>query len=93
MDDLNIWKKWQQEALAKREVLPDRITKMHKMYGEVPGKTCKLCVHLIQIRYANTYHKCNLTRITGGPGTDWRTGWPACGRYHEGEQKKYEGSK
>ena len=68
-------------------VYPIRLRMMHRMYGENGGHRCATCIHLVARRYANTYYKCDLTIRTMGPATDWRTSWPACGRY-ESRQKE-----
>ncbi len=49
------------------------------------GARCGSCAHLFrQGGVAGTYYKCELRRVTSGPGTDHRFRWPACARY-EGE--------
>lgn len=55
-----------------------------RLYGEGPeGKRCGSCSHLRANVLANTYYKCDLREISGGPLTDHRVRWPACGRYEE----------
>jgi hypothetical protein len=67
------------ELKAQRKILT-----MHGRYGHGPeGEQCKDCVHCVAIRLANTYHKCELFGITGGPGTDWRLRFKACGRFEK----------
>jgi len=62
--------------------LPRRIVEMHRMYGVCEGRQCATCRHLIRVQPGqNTYLKCELTMITRGPGSDWRAGWPACGKW------------
>lgn len=68
-------------AVEQQQSLPRRHKDMIAMYGEMPGERCGDCVHFISISYANTYHKCDLTRMTHGAATDWRVNWPACGRW------------
>jgi hypothetical protein len=66
--------------------LPERMGWMFKLYGRHPGETCKTCAHLVRDHYRDkNYLKCNMTRQTRGPGTDWRAGWPACGRWEKAE--------
>lgn len=64
-----------------------RINTMHLVYGTTPGKTCKTCANLLSSEgtmYASrTYYKCMLSKMSHGSATDWRIGWPACGRYEE----------
>ena len=52
-------------------------------FGPGPeGATCGSCVHLFrQGGTAGTYYKCELRRVTGGPGTAHRVRWPACARF------------
>lgn len=77
---------WLEEQLAKQAAsplagLPDRIKDMHRCYGASEGKTCGGCAHLLTKQMGGTYFKCGQSRITDGPGTDWRKKWPACGLY------------
>lgn len=57
------------------------------MYGPGPeGARCGSCSHLFLVGgVAGRYWKCDLRRNTGGPGTDHRFRWPACGRYEQDE--------
>ncbi len=69
--------------------LPMRIRAMHQTYGVTEGQTCKTCAHLVCKHFNKRYYKCDLTRQTNGPGTDWRVSWDACGLWEpreEGEQ-------
>ena len=66
---------------------PWRLRAMHQMYGRDPEHTCGYCHHLIAKRWDKTYYKCALTRQTAGPGTDWHTGWEACGRFEKREEE------
>ena len=53
-----------------------------RTFGPGPeGAKCKSCASFVTIEMANTYLKCRLFGITGGPATDWRANWPACGKY------------
>lgn len=66
---------------------PERIRTMHTMYGAGPlGRRCGQCRHLINRHYSRNYYKCSLTNLTNGASTDWRTRWPACGRFEEDPQ-------
>jgi len=59
---------------------------MLRLHGPaLDGLTCRTCVHLVAHHYQRTYYKCDLRKITGGPATDHRVGWPACGRYEAHE--------
>ena len=62
--------------------LPERIRAMLLVYGYTEDRNCKGCKHLIKRGKANLYMKCDLTTMTRGAATDWRAGWPACGRYY-----------
>lgn len=63
--------------------LPERMRVMLRMYGLCPGHTCGACVHLVRHCHAGktAYLKCDLTIVTCGAGTDWRSRWPACGKF------------
>lgn len=61
--------------------LPERIRAMLMVYGYTDGHNCKDCMHLIKRGKANSYFKCDLTKMSRGAATDWRAGWPACGKY------------
>lgn len=53
-----------------------------KLYGADPmGRSCKWCAHLVPHRMGRTYYKCDLRKMTHGPGSDHRQKWPACGKY------------
>jgi hypothetical protein len=67
--------------VARIDPRPRRLRDMHDAYGRDPQHTCGQCKHLIARKFARTYYKCDLTRTTMGPGTDWRLGWEACGRF------------
>src|SRR4051812_7898721 len=55
------------------------------VFGQGPdGATCKTCQHLEQHNGGSrNYYKCNLRPRSGGPGTDHRLNWPACGKHEE----------
>lgn len=63
------------------EPLPERIGVMHRMYGTTEGERCRTCAHLYRKHWDKSYYKCDLNRDTNGAATDWRTRWPACGRW------------
>lgn len=50
------------------------------------GETCKTCAHSYCVKCAKTYHKCDLVKATGGPGTDIRLKWAACSRWEKKEK-------
>jgi hypothetical protein len=58
------------------------------IYGPGPeGATCRTCIHLYALGgVAGHYLKCDLRKLTHGPGSDHRAKWPACGRYEGGRQ-------
>ena len=63
-----------------------------RMYGfyEKNPKTevkCKTCTNLLAVKLANTYYKCGLRKITGGPATDHRVRWQACGKYEPRDEE------
>lgn len=65
-----------------RESAKKKVEKMHKMYGKYPGMNiCGECKHCVGMEHARVYWKCELYGITGGPGTDWRKSWQACGKF------------
>ena len=71
------------EAHKEEHALPFRIQQMLNIHGRMPGKTCKTCAHLQRYKQSARWMKCDLTKITGGTGTDWKASWPACGKYEE----------
>ncbi len=58
---------------------------MYRLIGQIEGAYCQTCVHLVRREFSKTYFKCGLTKMTGGPATDWRAKWSACGRYDEAD--------
>ena len=53
------------------------------LYGPAePPRNCGGCKHLIK-RGGGTraYYKCDLRKMTKGPGTDHRVHWPACAKW------------
>lgn len=62
--------------------VPRALTALYALHGKTPGRTCGECQHLIRVKPGqNSYLKCDLTKITHGPGTDWRRKWQACGAF------------
>lgn len=85
---MTLFPEWQKQHEGEK-ALNKNIRAMQARYGPGPeGVTCKNCVHLRRFRQGARWMKCGLSRITGGAGTDWRAGWPACGRYEEANGDK-----
>jgi hypothetical protein len=42
---------------------------------------CGECAHFVRHEHSRTYFKCGKFAQTCGPGTDWRSNWPACGMF------------
>jgi hypothetical protein len=62
-----------------------KIEKMHVLYGVSAGNLCMDCKHLFCHERSRHWYKCKLYGITGGPGTDWRVKWTACGKFEAGQ--------
>lgn len=58
-----------------------RIVDMRKLYGERDDRRCGDCAHFVRHRMANSWAKCDLSRMSASKATDWRVRWPACGRF------------
>lgn len=57
---------------------------MVRLYGAMEGKKCKDCKHLFKELYRSaSYLKCDLRKLTRGPGSDHRAKWQACKRFEE----------
>lgn len=71
----------------RREIRPRQAERDHasllKLYGEEAGRQCKDCRWLMRFRMGSAWFKCAQTLPTGGTGTDWRSGWQACGMFEE----------
>lgn len=81
---MSLFREWQEQQRQKPYAdLPLRIREMLAVYGETPGKTCKTCLLLKHYHQGARWMKCSKSKQTGGAGTDWRAGWPACGLYQE----------
>lgn len=81
---------WAPEPVAPGQ-LAWRIRAMYRMYGYMPGEHCKTCKHLICKQMAGRYYKCELSAVSAGPGTDWRVGWDACGKWAAREEERKGG--
>jgi len=81
------WELWKQEQIKKQDPhCPPRLKVMHSFYGVKEGEKCGDCKNFCRFDYHNkTYFKCDLTKITHGPKTDWRVNWVACGKFEKGE--------
>lgn len=78
--------KMAESRCAHCNLAPWNIRRLRLSWGPGPeGETCKTCRHLTVNRNptVKTYYKCRLGAITGGPATDVRLRWPACGRWEE----------
>ena len=73
------------DAAYRPKPLPKRILHMYYLHGTTEGKTCRQCAHLFDNNAGNRHHyyKCQWHHVTAGPATDWRTSWPACGKFQE----------
>jgi hypothetical protein len=70
------------ELGSQARPLDARLAVMHTLYGRREDQRCKTCRHLLRkAGHARTYLKCELTKITAGPGSDWRAGYVACGKW------------
>jgi len=62
-----------------------QLARMLARHGRDPqGHACGDCVHFVRANLdtaAKGYWKCTEYGVTGGPGTDWRVSWPACGLF------------
>jgi hypothetical protein len=76
---MSLYPEWEASHKDDAPQLPERIRVMHGANGHgQQGVTCKHCKHLYHhLRFL----KCDLNKMTRGPGTDWRAGWPACGKF------------
>lgn len=89
---MNDWQKWKEEQTHLAAILPLRIRQMRSMHGKRDDQKCGDCLHFRSTSgFARNYYKCELSKLTHGAGTDWRTKWPACGKWEEREIK--DGSK
>lgn len=84
----NPWAEWAKQQGANPDgKYPVRILQMRKLHGKSEGNICGNCAHFIRKKMGAIYFKCDLTKITGGPATDWRVNWPACGKFEPDKGK------
>ena len=58
------------------------VGRMRAIYGVEDGHHCGECAWLVpQGGCSGRYLKCRQAKVTRGPGTDWRAGWIACGKF------------
>ena len=69
------------KAEAKRASRSKPIEKMHELYGSHFPDHCGDCKHLLTREFSNTYFKCRIYGVSGGPATDWRKFWDACSKF------------
>lgn len=90
---------YQEQLAANRERAKERAREraaagnpLIGKYGAGPeGKTCGACSHLLAIHHHDKmYYKCEMVRLTHGPGSDFRKKWLACGKFVEGKAKEYD---
>jgi len=72
------------EPRKGRWPLPERITRMHRLYGRHEGQICGTCQHMIMFKQASRWYKCDLNMGYVSRATDWGVSWPACGRWERG---------
>lgn len=56
-----------------------KIDLMHKLFGELPDRKCKECIHLCSFEANRKWYKCENYGETSSEATDWRLKWSACG--------------
>jgi hypothetical protein len=81
---MSLFPEWEAEQPTPPPSYPTRIKAMWQLHGKCMGQTCGGCIHLIGLHYNKTFWKCDLSTMTHGPGTDWRKGWTACGKFEAG---------
>lgn len=63
----------------------------HGAYG-IDGVTCRACRFLLRVRphgaEGPSFLKCQKYGISQGQDTDWRAGWPACGKFEVNPAKE-----
>ena len=82
-EKMTLFPEWQEEHKDDAPLLPERIRAMHNMYGKTEDKVCRLCTHLLRYHAGSNWLKCNISKMTSSVATDWKAGWPACGKYEE----------
>jgi len=62
---------------------PPSVNPCVDLYGKFePPRSCSGCKHLLKHGgAARYYYKCDLRKVTRGPGTDHRVNWPACAKW------------
>jgi len=60
---------------------------MQELYGTLPGRRCKDCIHHMQFNYTRRYYKCELWRLTRDSTSDIKILGIACRKYERGEGK------
>lgn len=79
---MTLFDEWLEEH--KTEIaLPERMRQMRARFGKRDDRKCGNCTHFYIHGRAGRYFKCDLNRCSGGPGTDWKFKWPACGKFEE----------
>jgi len=74
------------EPRKGRWPLPERIARMHRLYGRHEGQICGTCQHMVMCGqgHSKRWYKCDLNMALAGPASDWLVSWPACGRWERG---------
>jgi hypothetical protein len=62
---------------------PQRAEDMWRVWGKADGRTCRHCTHLERYEQGTRWLKCGLSTKTSSSATDWRAGWPACGKFED----------
>ncbi len=68
----------------KGRLAQHNISRLRLSWGPGPeGEKCKTCLHLgfNEMRSGKRFYKCKLGANTGGPATDVKLKWNACGRW------------
>ena len=81
---MNDWDDWLASQEKAAEIFPLRIRQMWLRHGKSDNK-CGKCAHFLRVKFSKVYRKCSKAKMTHGPGTDWKAGWPACGLFEPGE--------
>ena len=53
---------------------------LQRIHGAMPGQHCGDCRFLSEHRHNKTWFKCEKSAV-GGPATDWRKKYEACGLF------------
>ena len=65
---------------GRRKYKTNPLLSVFGSYNKEPGQKCKNCEHFQRFRQSKTWFKCGL-RKKGGPATDHRANYQACGRF------------